>query len=697
MAAPALAQRDIGVSATFERVTPEFVQTNPGPQTIVWRLTIANVTTFENVTVDRTNYWPQVLDTQANLEAAVVQTHVLEGGATHTNGTYVLPKGSKAISTFTYTLPVTTHDQVSARASMRLQRTDGNTAFTSGTTVVTPDGPIEEVTSEPTRINYHLVETVPSPEEDPLSSIQNWIGGNVWPSDLSHLLDYYESGGRFIDLLGDTTGTGGGATPATWTAVEDRQAREAAGIFNVLDYGAENAGVTDSGPGINAAIVAAAGKGRVVLPAGTYRLDTPVTAATATHIEGLGDVEVQQNFAVGSAPMFSLNSEESSIRNLRIVGTVTEANYVATHHAGFTAASTADRHKYAAVFVNGNRSLATEIQVSGFMVGVSTNGVFECTISNIDIIGFFTGATLAVEWNLHLGVWVQGGGRNSIRNVKARDIGSAVIVGNSSTDVTISDITALRFRDHCVYISSGIGVDMVNITGRDNDNNSGSLITARGDHITGSNIVGTNVNLGILCSGLGTARVDGQWGGVGHSYANVQITGSQNAGFKSSGFEATGFHVTDVTLTNFELVDCCNVGDSSIDVTADNLKISNGIIRDCKSAIAAITLVGSGNSPTPAGNVITGVTIRNQANEGMRLVDQDSMLIYGNIGQQTPAALVRWIRLVSNVTNSSIYGNRTDGGRVQEESGAGNDGNMISGNVGEFADFKGGANPVTWA
>lgn len=63
---------------------------------------------------------------------------------------------------------------------------------------------------------------------------------------------------------------------------------------NVLNHGADPLGVSDSGPAITNAITAAAG-GVVFIPAGTYKITTPVTMTTACTILGAGrDLSILQ-------------------------------------------------------------------------------------------------------------------------------------------------------------------------------------------------------------------------------------------------------------------------------------------------------------------------------------------------------------------------------------------------------------------
>ena len=58
-------------------------------------------------------------------------------------------------------------------------------------------------------------------------------------------------------------------------------------IANALDYGAHPTGVSDSAPAINAAIAAAK---FVYLPAGTYRVDTPIDLKTYAQAGLIGEL-----------------------------------------------------------------------------------------------------------------------------------------------------------------------------------------------------------------------------------------------------------------------------------------------------------------------------------------------------------------------------------------------------------------------
>ena len=105
-------------------------------------------------------------------------------------------------------------------------------------------------------------------------------------------------------------------------------------VFSVLDYGADNTGVSDSTAAIQSAIDAASVKGGVVyLPGGEYRVDGLLTVS-ASHVVVMGDG------AKNTHLFFTRSEGMTDVDHLSFTGTLTEASEVLLSADGVTQSRT---------------------------------------------------------------------------------------------------------------------------------------------------------------------------------------------------------------------------------------------------------------------------------------------------------------------------------------------------------------------
>lgn len=97
---------------------------------------------------------------------------------------------------------------------------------------------------------------------------------------------------------------------------------EAWRVKNVLDFGADPSGATDSGPAFQAAV---SGGGVVYIPTGTYQVSDMVRVGSDTRIVG-GNAIIRKPNSPASAVCFALLGGSGTIRNIEISGLVFRGN-----------------------------------------------------------------------------------------------------------------------------------------------------------------------------------------------------------------------------------------------------------------------------------------------------------------------------------------------------------------------------------
>ncbi|MCG7571485.1 hypothetical protein MHM89_16400 [Pseudoalteromonas sp. CNC9-20] len=109
-----------------------------------------------------------------------------------------------------------------------------------------------------------------------------------------------------------------------------------------------------------------------------------------------------------------------------------------------------------------------------------------------------------------------------IRNVSTSDSGAAVVLGSSSNDVKVSDISCNNIHDNCVYVSSGQNVRINGVNGM---NVGGALVKGRGSNIGIHDITGDNVTIGVNIQSLRP----------GEGVTSADITGVKVTNIRSDG------------------------------------------------------------------------------------------------------------------------------------------------------------------
>lgn len=108
---------------------------------------------------------------------------------------------------------------------------------------------------------------------------------------------------------------------AAGTTTQRTLADRFADVFNVKDFQATGNGVADDTPKIQAALTAAAVRGvRVLVPAGTYKVTSPLLLPSNVTLEGEGRGSVLQVSGTGVTCLLATSVSNVTIRKLRIVG-----------------------------------------------------------------------------------------------------------------------------------------------------------------------------------------------------------------------------------------------------------------------------------------------------------------------------------------------------------------------------------------
>ena len=134
-------------------------------------------------------------------------------------------------------------------------------------------------------------------------------------------------------------------------------------VFNVLDYGADSTGVTDSTSAINAAITAAGNNNEVFFPAGTY-LTTGInlSAKTAVTLRGQGEGSIITGG--GTATYGVRHGERTKVRDLTITQCVS-----GIYHANGS----------------GTETLTDNVNITNVTNGVFNEGAWNCTYRNVRV------------------------------------------------------------------------------------------------------------------------------------------------------------------------------------------------------------------------------------------------------------------------------------------------------------------------
>lgn len=201
------------------------------------------------------------------------------------------------------------------------------------------------------------------------------------------------------------------------------------GWYNVVDYGADPTGVSDSTSAIQAALTAGAGK-VVYFPPGVYKVSSTLTPQASTHIMGAGSTpsssvasSTKILFTSTNTPLFNVNVDKVIIENMQLSqsGTAVSGNY------GIIVGTSAVSGRYDNLLIQGfyvgmdvtggggsndlNRVEITNSQSNGFVSHFAQGYWTNCSAINNKGHGFYftTGTGGSSPWVYGGGAFGNGG------------------------------------------------------------------------------------------------------------------------------------------------------------------------------------------------------------------------------------------------------------------------------------------------
>lgn len=270
------------------------------------------------------------------------------------------------------------------------------------------------------------------------------------------------------------------------------------GIVSVKWFGAVGNGIHDDTAAIQAAINNTNGIQTIVFPQGQYLVSSQVTASNKElQLIGLGGATIVEVTPHLTQAIFQFtNCSNTTVTNLSCAGSETLAGF---------AGSTLNTFSFM-TFTTSNNVIVSGCSITNKTYGVIFQDCNNCSVSNMDIVGFLVTGSLAINGaNFSSGVFITGGKNNTFTHSHVKDMGSGCLVGTGNTSPNyhvINQIWMENMRDNGIYISSGDNCTVSNVSVDSAVNNAG--VKARGSYhsIFGCNI--KNTFSGITLTGNGT-------------------------------------------------------------------------------------------------------------------------------------------------------------------------------------------------
>lgn len=443
---------------------------------------------------------------------------------------------------------------------------------------------------------------------------------NPATTDSSGNLSFFADPGQYNLSI-----TIGGTTTTTLVTVPVDPSEDVTNVYNVCRYAAVGDGTTDDYAAIQAVLTAAPAGSRVLFPAGkTFKISAGLSWSNkALHIEGHGATLVE---ATALAPMLlGTTVDGSTISGLTLQGVETIGSFG-------TPGSGTDKAGLKLI-----TSLACRVQditVTGKSRGIYLLTCTRCRVTGSNVTGFAT--TWSVGTNYHNGVLIRGSFDNYVGDTVARNIGSAVLVELTTTNLDINGVSGIDCYDNGVYISSGWECTVRGANIRmttPGTQNGGSAVKCRGSDNTVVACTADGTDSGFTLTGSG--NVADAYGANGIGSKVIGCTGT-NLRYNGVTIDTDGTlyprHFS-VTGNVIHTVGTAGGATAGVLVNGGNHHIvSNNIIVD--AGIVGSTLGGifmAGVTGTHAvGHVVEGNIIINTVHSGMLFNFVNGAVIRGN-------------------------------------------------------------------
>ena len=459
---------------------------------------------------------------------------------------------------------------------------------------------------------------------------------------------------------------------------------DAPGVVDVRAAGAKGDGSTDDTAAFTSAIAQAPDGGTVLVPFGKYRITRQIAIsgkrltllgqAGATIVEGAPITGVE---AAGAMILVSgAASSGSAVVGLACIGAETLANFAgaADERRCFVRADTATDVRLA------------ELNIQNKTYGVVLANTEDAIVSDVTVRGFLT-SSVGPTKRFSAGVLVDRGARNRITRVHAREVGTLILVGGTSSDGMITDCSGVLLKDNGVYISSGVGWTVSGVKIDQLSGTGGSGIKLRG---VGNSAIGCTVSNATGAGGIsvtGTGADDG----LGYDGRSSAVVGNVLFKVERNGIitdVVEGRYARDCVIAQNTLADCATAGAPFYPLAihgAGHRIINNTITGSGGDGLALV----SGLPGQPAKTILVGGNQwRGPCTNGLRLSSVEDCIVSGN----TFADFVGQTIEVRAAKNTSIYGNV--GGLINWDQAFKSEGGQCFGNAARLAGDTTGLDPI---
>lgn len=301
----------------------------------------------------------------------------------------------------------------------------------------------------------------------------------------------------------------------------------ALGWYNVLDYGATGDGSTDDTAGVQAAIDAATSGSKIYFPTGVYLCNSNIFANQAS-IRFVGDTPLSSHLAdLANASVIKMNSDANlfvvsatsvSFENLYLDGNGKTGPIVRIGTgSGISATNFRD-----VTFLNGQPAVYAENAVHGTFVGCTFR---DCgTSTTTPAMEFFNGenaSTNCSDWTFTACTWEDVSGDQIEFDSSGAGSDNAGFYFHSPK-MESADATGFVFLKGTVDLLEVFGGQMINESGADCINLTGSHIKLFGCHLTATTrVVSITGNANDIISCLGNCTDAG-------ATTNFVVTGNNN-------------------------------------------------------------------------------------------------------------------------------------------------------------------------
>lgn len=389
---------------------------------------------------------------------------------------------------------------------------------------------------------------------------------------------------------------------------------------NVLDFGADPTGATDSTAAIQAAIDS--GAGAVYLPTGTYNYSSTINISGPVVLYGEGTLNETTLLTAGII-VTSVNGGVH-IQGLTFTGPETLAAWNdggAVYRQSF---------KSFIKFVTSKNCVVRDIISSGKRGTVFLDNCQKMTIENVRHNGFLGDVTAppAADSNYYEVIHVDGGLNNYIANCEGYWCGNVVLIGNESSYNVVTGITGREISDSLIYNSSGDHSTFENSTVL--NCTTGLLIRGSGHAVYGNVIAGSAV-LASAISLTGNGSTPDSYNANGYGTECSGNTIVAPAGHAIIIDSQDGLYPRDFIVSNNTIEAHAGTGGfAAISVSAERgIKIVNNSIVG-SAADYAMAVFGPGPSNRSTDMTIVGNTITAN-NEAIRMTNVDQSLVSNNM------------------------------------------------------------------